>query len=452
MRRLAAASAILLFSGSLSFAQVPTIEWETVLGAVGSDKAIAIYQLEDGGYIVGGSTQSFGGHNQDAFFVRLTPDGDTLWTKAWGNDDAAESINDFIATSDSGYLALGTFNSHPISSQFYMLKLDDACDSQWVAMHGNPDYIEHGYGITEGIGGGYVFTGQAPEDIVGNQVPVVATHNDGSMHWEQYYGMAGADVGYSIIQTEGGYLIAGESPNFNDIEWNYDLFLMKTNDSGDTLWTRSYGGLEEERGSRVRETADGGYIVVGYTISYGGGFYKDWYIVRTDSNGDTLWTRAYGNSYQDVALDVRELPDDRGFLIAGSLHDGLWNAHVLCLSADGDSLWSVEAGGDGYEVAYGITLTADGGFIICGQTDSWGAGGTDIYIVKFSQIPVGIDERESLLPRQAALHQNYPNPFNPSTAIEFELSRRAHVSITVYDILGRTGQASGGCRLSHGEP
>jgi len=429
---------ILIIASTLAYGQAPVVEWETVIGANGGDNVINIYQLQDGGYILGGMTQYFGGRNQDNFFVRLNADGDTLWTKAWGDYSYAENVSEFIPTSDGGYLTIGNKTTSPYPAQFFMLKLDEDCDSVWTAIHGNPDYQKGACGVVEAYDGGYLFTGQYGQDEYGRQLFIIKTNSSGTILWERFYGLDGTDTGYCIIKADSGnYMITGQSPSFNNQQWNSDLFLMKINSAGDSIWTRSYGGDQEDRGTRVRRTADGGYIAAGYAKSFSGGYYKDWYIVRTDANGDSLWTRVYGNPYEDVAMDVKVLPGNAGFVVVGSIHYGQWDGCLLRLDANGDSLWAVAVGGMGYEIFNAVERTADGGYIVAGQTDSYGAGGTDIYVVKFSPDPLGIDYQNGSGPAIFSLSQNYPNPFNARTTIEYGLPEAGHVKIEVYDLLGR---------------
>lgn len=429
---------ILIAAATLASGQTPVVEWETVIGADGSDNVINIFQLQDGGYILGGTTQHFGGRNQDNFFIRLNADGDTLWTKAWGDYGHAESVSEFIPTSDGGYLTIGNKSNSPYPQRFFMLKLDENCDSMWTVVHGDPDYQKGACGVVEAYNGGYLFTGQYAQDVYGRQLFIIKTNSTGTIMWERFYGLDGTDTGYCIIKADSGnYMITGQSPSFNNQQWNSDLFLMKIDSNGDSLWTRSYGGDQEDRGTRVRRTADGGYIAAGYAKSFSGGYYKDWYIVRTDANGDSLWTRAYGSVYEDVAIDVKELPDNAGFVVVGGWHYGQWDGCLLRLDANGDSLWAVAIGGAGYEIFNAVELTADGGYIVAGQTDSYGAGGTDIYVVKLSPDPLGFDYQDVSLPAIVSLRQNYPNPFNAKTTIQYGLPKNEHVLIEVYDLIGR---------------
>jgi hypothetical protein len=418
--------------------QVPQVEWWVAVGDSNNDKAISVYQTPDGGYMVGGYTHSFGGGFHDCLFIRLDENGDTLWTRIQGSPNGAELVYDFSKTPDGGYVAVGSHNYPFYLSQFYLLKIDANGDSVWSGLYGHGDYAEIGYGVEALDDGGYIFTGSASRTVGGTQAAVVKIDTAGNIEWDVYYGLNETDVGYSVVATDDGcYIVAGSSSGFVS-PGNRDLLLMKVDANGDTLWLKNYGGEQDDRAYKVIQTADGGVIAVGYSISFGGGYTKDWYIVRADSAGDTLWTRAYGNPYEDVALDVKELPDNGGFVVAGSMHDGQWDACVLKLDVNGDSIWAFTVGGPGYEVAYGIELTDDGGYIICGQTDSYGQGGYDFYIVKLSPDFTGTGEDGySVLPDNPDLYQNYPNPFNAATTISYSLPQAADIRIEVYDILGR---------------
>lgn len=429
---------IVIFAVSLAYGQAPVIEWETVIGADGSDHVTNIFQLDDGGYILGGTTQYFGGSFNDNFYIRLNADGDTLWTKSWGDDGYSETVSEFIRTSDGGFFTIGNKTTSPYPAQYFLLKLDEDCDSVWAAVHGDPTVQKGAVGVVEAYGGGYLFTGQCASDDYGRQLFIIKTDSDGIISWEKYYGLEGTDTGYSIVRADAGnYVITGQSPSFNGQQGNPDLFLMKIDSNGDSLWTRSYGGDAEDRGTRIRNTSDGGFIVAGYSKSFGGDMYKDWYIVRTDADGDTFWTRVYDSGYEDVAMDVKELPDNAGFVVAGSMHYGQWDGCLLRLDANGDSLWALAIGGEDYEIFNAVEPTEDGGYILAGQTDSYGAGGTDIYIVKISSEPAGINFQDAALPRTIILSWNYPNPFNASTTIEYDLPSTSDVTIDIYDILGR---------------
>jgi hypothetical protein len=172
--------------------------------------------------------------------------------------------------------------------------------------------------------------------------------------------------------------------------------LIKTDSNGDTTWTRTYGSEDYDFGNSVQQTTDEGYIVAGsYAM-----FESDVYLIKTDSSGDTIWTRTYGGESSDGGSSVQQ--------------------------------------------------TTDGGYIITGTTWSYGAGLRDVYLIKTDSLgngPTGIDDEvnpSSKIPKSLILSQNYPNPFNPSTTISFDIPENAGakkpVSLTIYDIRGRRVQ------------
>jgi hypothetical protein len=212
-------------------------------------------------------------------------------------------------------------------------------------------------------------------------VSIAVALEPGDTLWTRTYGGSDADYGYGVQQTsDGGYIIAGETASFG--AGSYDIYLVKTDANGDTLWIRTYGGSGSDEARSVQQTADGGYILAGSTTSFGAGR-SDVYLLKTDANGNTLWTRAYGGSNYDEAMFVQETTDG-GYIIAGSTRSfgaGGWDVYLLKTDANGDTLWTRTYGGSDYDDGWSGQQTADGGYIVAGMTESFGAGG-DVYLVK----------------------------------------------------------------------
>ncbi|MFH1010077.1 MAG: hypothetical protein V1784_02440, partial [bacterium] len=135
--------------------------------------------------------------------------------------------------------------------------------------------------------------------------------------WTRTYGGSSYEDAYSVQQTaDGGYVLAGYTETFGG--GNGDVYLVKTNSQGDTLWTRTYGGSTWDWAESVQQTSDGGYIMAGVTNSFGAGN-EDFYLVKTNSQGDTLWTRTYGGNNADDALSVQQTADG-GYIVAGGTY------------------------------------------------------------------------------------------------------------------------------------
>jgi len=206
----------------------------------------------------------------------------------------------------------------------------------------------------------------------------------------------------------------------------------------DTLWTNTFGGSDEDYGHAVQQTDDGGYIITGYTRSFGAGS-ADIYLIKTDSNGDTLWTKTFGDSLIDSGKSVQQTSDG-GYIITGytkSFGSGGSDVWLIKTDSNGDSLWTKTFGGNGWDYGVSIQKTFDGGYIFTGATYSYGNGESDVWLIKTDSDGVVEIASTFNLPATYNIHQNYPNPFNPVTTLRYDLPEQANVNIIIYDMLGR---------------
>jgi hypothetical protein len=253
--------------------------WTRTYGGTDWDDGWSVQQTSDGGYIVAGYTRSFG-NGGDVYLIKTNAGGDTLWTRTYGgtNTDAGYSVQQ---TSDGGYVVAGYTSSYGNVPQVYLIKTDASGDTLWTRNHGGASY-DLGYSVRQTTDGGYVVAGYTDSFGSNDQVYLIKTNAAGDTLWTRTYGGASVDRGYSVQQTtNGGYVVAGYTDSFGS---NDQVYLIKTNAAGDTLWTRTYGGANDDYGWSVQQTTDGGYVVAGWTRSFGNG--SQVYLIKTDANGN----------------------------------------------------------------------------------------------------------------------------------------------------------------------
>jgi len=202
--------------------------------------------------------------------------------------------------------------------------------------------------------------------------------------WALTYGGSDSDVAQSIQQTnDGGYIVAGDAMSFG--AGLSDIWVLKLDSNGAIIWQRTYGGSYRDIARSIQQTGDGGYIVAGDTESFGAGLSDIW-VLKLDSNGATVWQRTYGGSDGDVARSIQQTGDG-GYIVAGnteSFSAGLSDIWILKLNSDGAIEWQQTYGGSDDDAAYSVSQTGDGGYVVAGNTESFGAGLIDIWILKLN--------------------------------------------------------------------
>jgi len=290
--------------------------------------------------------------------------------------------------------------------------------------------------------GGYVMTGTASYSSQnGGDVHILKTDAGGDTLWTRTFGGSRDDQGLSIQQTsDQGYIIVAYTISFG--AGNQKIWLIKTDSIGDTLWTRLFGGDSTSSGGWAQQTTDGGYFVAGWTTLYS--FCPRLYLIKTDSVGDTLWTRTIGMQGHIVEGFSGQQVKDGGYIIVGGCQDtitGNIDVYLARTDANGDTLWTRTFGGPSYDAGYSVRQTADGGYIICGQTYSFGAGGCDFYLIKTDENGnLAVAEPNTGPPRKPVFSVTCePNPFSGSTRLDLstQVASSEPVSLRVYDAQGR---------------
>ncbi len=254
----------------------------------------------------------------------------------------------------------------------------------WNETYGGASY-DTARSVVRTSDGGYALTGSTGSfGVGGTDFWLVKTDPAGNAQWNKTYGGTGLslDDAYALVQTsDGGYALAGYTNSFG--AGDYDFWLVKTDSSGNAQWNKTYGGTSVDCAYALVQTSGGGYALAGITNSFGAGSWDFW-LVKADSLGNAQWNKTYGGTTDDYANDLVQTSDG-GYVLTGetgSFGAGGGDSWLVKTDSAGNMMWNKTYGGINTDGAYALVQTGDGGYALAGYTRSYGAGNSDFWLVK----------------------------------------------------------------------
>jgi len=356
------------------------IVFERHYGGTKNDRAEAIQSTTDGGYIVVGTTESFGAGMTDVWLLKLNENGEKVWDKTYGGVHAERGY-DVKQTKDGGYILVGsTETASNGGSDVYLVKTDAMGNKQWETKYGGGKN-DAGHSVVE-TNDGYLIAGYTQSS--GDHfcyVYLLKVDFNGTVRWEKTVGGGDDACGNFIDKTkDGGYIIVGFTKDLT--AGLNDVYLIKLDAGGNVNWEKIFGAGDEDKGFCVRQTTDGGYIISGLTKNLGAG-YSDLYLAKVDDKGNRVWEKIFGENNDESGNMVFQTSDS-GYIVAGFTASRGSYADMFLVKTDykGNKQWDKTFGGGLDDWAGGMALTKDGGYIMCGFSKSFTNGEEDFYIVK----------------------------------------------------------------------
>jgi len=422
------------------------VRWQKTLGGSRTDVAYSVIQTRDSGYVAVGFTSSRGAGKKDVWLVKLNQAGDTLWTRTYGgaNDDIGWSV---AQTRDGGYVIAGETYSYGAGfNDLYLVKTDAAGVPTWSKTCGSYAF-EVGYSVAEAQVDGYIVAGYTLATGIA-QGYLVRFSAAGDTLWTTAFGTGNGDYLYCVRQTvDGKYIAVGshETPSGNT-----EIYLTRFNAVGDLAWAQGHLSSDNSAGRSVEATS-GGYLVTGFSGPLGS---EDIKLFKTDTAGQTSTYYSYEGPGMEMAFGSRQLADN-GVIITGltnSYGSGGSDLWLVRTNSAYDPLWSRTYGGLRDDQGNSVMPTFDGGFIVAGSTRSFSVESTDMFLIKTDSMgQVGIEQElaNSVLPvpRRPSL-EILPNPFTACARVRGHEQEK----VELYDIASRRVGSYRGDRIGEGLP
>ena len=443
---------VLGFWGGILTAQPDTL-WTRSYGGVNSDEAWCMTRAQDGGFVLGGYTFSFGAGRTDMYIIRAGTSGIMEWQRFVGGSDW-DYCNGICKCPNGDYIAAGGTCSYgpgiPDWYNIYITRIDSNGDSIWTRMFGG-DRSDMANAIQSTMDGGCIIAGYT--ESFGSGAPhtkmfLLKLNADGDSLWMNMYGDS---LGYEFARAldcmnSGDFVLGGQimsGPNGGG------ALVSKINDSGMLEWTTQFS-IEQRTEIYAISEVNGGIAVAGNTksdtISYDP---KKMFLAKLSFEGDTLWTRTYsGNGYDLDCYDM-QVTLDGGFILAGVTYNPLpfpyfTNSYLIRTDSVGNELWRGQYGQYYEDEAHAVLVLEDGSYAIAGSVHTIGAA-RDCYLVRTERDPA-LDVHDRPIPAPRVMHVScYPNPFNTTTTISFTLPKASEVKMEVYDVLGREVKSAYPC-------
>ena len=341
--------------------------WTQTYGWIEHDVGHDVQQTDDGGYIITGYGDR--GNLYDLLLIKTDDRGELLWERVHGGDYATIQYGEEVhQTADGGYIVAGTETSPDGDYDLWLIKTDSQGLMEWnYAFGGN--YEDMGHSVKLTADGGYIVAGFKTGSQGYKNAYLVKTYSDGGVDWdEEYGGNRTSEFAYSVQQTaDGGYVLVGKT----DAPVNYDVYMAKTDATGNLTWENTFGGGQNDEAWSVIQNSDGDYIVAGQTYSFGDGL--KYYLLKVDPGGALVWERIHGMTDAQRAASVVQTPDG-GYAVFGGTGTYTTDFNVYLLKTDSEGIleWQRNYGDANFhDYGWGGIQADDGAYVIVGETKSF---------------------------------------------------------------------------------
>jgi len=356
---------VLVLTGTgYAMASPPAEEWNRTYEISGITSVESFQQTADSGYIIAGNTRSNVGGNSDINLLKIGPTGSEQWNRTFGGTFGDVRVESVLQTSDGGYLIAGSTSAcrDNCTDDVWLIKVNPQGQEQWNLTMGGTGDEEVAF-VRQTTDGGYVLIGNTNSYGAGSlDIWFVKVDSNGNMQLNNTFGGIGREKTYSVSQAAGGYIIAGYTESYG--AGDYDFWLVKTDTKGEEQWNNTFGGDRNDWIESIQQTRDGGYILAGVTLSFWSGVnHSEFLMVKTDSNGNEQWYRTFGGVGAEFDPSVGLSPDGGYILGGGTFSFDDADYWLIKTDADGNIQWDRTFKGR----LDSFLQTPDGGYIIKGD-------------------------------------------------------------------------------------
>jgi len=361
-------------------------------GGSNNDNGYALCLTQEGGYIISGASRSFSSNADDIYLNKISNSGNLIWSMTYGgpHQDFARSI----ISIDGGFLLLGdVWDGGDPRTSMYLCKMDLDGNKLWDKQFGT-GYDEKGFKVKQAADGDFLLLGYSRGYDLQGDIFLVRTDGQGNELWNSSYGYERNDYAMDILENEDGTIMIAGTKNgfFNDVHADYerhdaDMLVIKVDSEGQEIWRQLYGLDNHDFGYSINKTQDGGYYFFGSSQSYGEGSF-DMLLIKINESGVEEWHRSYGGPEYEYGMSMDMNQNNELFMFGTTRsfgQNGSADFYLIKSDDQGNALWEITIGGDNIDYGYSVVATADSGCAVVGSSQSFGSGMFDVLFVKIDK-------------------------------------------------------------------
>ena len=366
------------------------VEWNITFGGSMDDFGMGLALDSSGNAYITGFTNLGGGPPMFGMnLVKYNNSGVQKWNSTWGGWD--EEGNAIAVDSADNVFVTGKMENYTgmTNDDMFLMKYDSSGIQQWNRSWGGT-WNDEGFGVVVDSAGNVYVTGVLDNDIASeNDIFLVKYDNSGELQWDHTLTVSlDDDIGYGLaVDSSDNVYLTGKV--YELVNMIGDMILMKYNSAGEQQWNRTWGAAYLDQGLGVTVDSSDDIYITGFTQNFGAGG-SDIALVKYDTSGEQLWNRTWGGSMDDVGMGVTVDSYDNVYIAGATESFGAGNSDICLVKYDSSGIlkWNLTWGGSMHDAGTSVAVGSSNNIYLTGTTESFGVGGSDMCVVKFASKPI----------------------------------------------------------------